>query len=85
MSDRVRVKDPDNGAEYTASADWAARLGLTPLDRPAVDDFGRDIPTKYPVAKDGTAVSAGVSKPKRVRAPRRKPTAATAAPTQDKE
>lgn len=85
MSDRVRVKDPDNGAEYTTSADWAARLGLTPLDRPAVDGFGRDIPTKYPVAKDGTAVSAGVSKPKRVRAPRRKPTAATAAPTQDKE
>ncbi len=56
MSDRGRVKDPDNGAEYTTSADWAARLGLTPLDRPAVDDFGRDIPTKYPVAKDGTAV-----------------------------
>ena len=56
MSDRVRVKDPDNGAEYTTSADWAARLGLTPLDRPAVDDFGRDIHTKYPVAKDGTAV-----------------------------
>ncbi len=85
MSDRVRVKDPDNGSEYTTSANWAARLGLTPLDRPAVDDFGRDIPTKYPVAKDGTAVTAGVSKAKRVRAPRRKPTAATAAPTQDKE
>ena len=60
MSDRVRVKDPDNGAEYTTSADWAAQLGLTPLDRPAVDDFGRDIPTKYPVAKNGKPVPAQV-------------------------
>lgn len=25
---RVRVKDPDNGAEYTTSADHAASLGL---------------------------------------------------------
>lgn len=50
---RVRVKDPDNGAEYTTSTEWAEALGLKPLDRPAVDDYGRDVPPKYPVAKDG--------------------------------
>ena len=85
MSDRVRVKDPENGAEYTTSADWAATLGLTTLNRPAVDDWGRDIPVKYPVAKDGTAISAAVTKPPRTS--RRKPAAepVVASPTQDQE
>lgn len=57
LPDRVRVKDPDNGAEYTTGADRAIALGLTPLSRPAVDEYGRDIPVKYPVRKDGSPTS----------------------------
>lgn len=42
----VRVKDTRNGAEYNASLIYATRAGLTVLDKPTHDRYGRPIPGK---------------------------------------
>lgn len=47
MSDRVRVKDPVSGHEFTTTPDFAESCGLTVLEEPAVDSFGRDLPAKH--------------------------------------
>ncbi len=47
MSDRVRVKDPVSGHEFTTTPDFAESCGLTVLKEPAVDSFGRDLPAKH--------------------------------------
>lgn len=46
MSNLVRVKDPTTGTEYTTGAVNAKNKGLTVIDKPAVDDFGRALPAK---------------------------------------
>ena len=42
----VRAKDADTGAEYTTTRVAALNAGSTVLDKPAVDGFGRVVPTK---------------------------------------
>ena len=83
MSDRVRRQDPDNGAEYTDS-----RLGRTARSHPARPSRRGRLPgetsPKYPVAKDGGRQRGREQAKAGARAPPQ-PTAATAAPTQDKE
>ena len=44
----VRVKDPTTGVERTTGAQHAKNKGLTPLDKPATDSFGRALPAKRP-------------------------------------
>lgn len=46
MSEFVRVKDPNTGAEFTVTAQHAENAGLTPIDKPAVDEHGRVLPAK---------------------------------------
>lgn len=46
MTEFVRVKDPTTRAEITLSVEHAAHLGLEPLDKPAVDVYGRPLPAK---------------------------------------
>lgn len=46
--ERVRVSD-GNG-EFTTTRAFAEGAGLKIVDKPAVDDWGRDIPTKYHVS-----------------------------------
>ena len=41
MPKQVRVKDPNNGAEFTTNEFHAEAAGLEVLDKPATDDFGR--------------------------------------------
>ena len=54
MPERVRVKDPVSGHEYTTTEEHATAQGLTVLkDRSAVDAYGRDIPAKTNVDKAG--------------------------------
>ncbi len=53
---QIRVKDPNNGAEFTTNEIFAESAGLSVLKKPAVDSFGRNIPTKYPVTKGGEPV-----------------------------
>ena len=48
MRDLVRVKDPDTGVERTVGTQYAKNKGLSPLSKPAVDDFGRALPAKRP-------------------------------------
>lgn len=60
MPELVRVKDPVSGHEFTAWDTHAESAGLAVLkDRPAVDDFGREVPPKYRVTKDGQPVVKG--------------------------
>jgi hypothetical protein len=56
--ERVRVKDPVSGHEFTTTRDHAESNGLTVLDRPAVDAFGRDVPAKHNVTKAGAPAAA---------------------------
>lgn len=42
----VRVRD-DAGTEWSASYGYALATGLTVLDKPARDRFGRPIPAKH--------------------------------------
>ena len=52
MSNLVRVKDPTTGTEYTTGAVNAKNKGLTVIDKPATDAFGRALPAKRnPVPK----------------------------------
>ncbi len=39
----------DGNGEFTTSEEFAEAAGLTVLDKPAVGDWGRDLPTKYHV------------------------------------
>ncbi|NUO35445.1 MAG: hypothetical protein HOQ27_10340 [Dermatophilaceae bacterium] len=57
MPKQVRVKDPNNGAEFTTNEFHAEAAGLEVLDKPATDDFGRDLPVKYRTEKDGSPAS----------------------------
>ena len=45
--ERVRVKDPVSGHEFTTTRDHAEGSGLTILNTDAVDSFGRDLPTVH--------------------------------------
>ena len=42
----VRVKDPRTGVEYNASRIHAKNAGLTVLDKPTRDRYGREVPVK---------------------------------------
>lgn len=46
MTEYVRVKDPVSGHEFTTSAEWAKSADLTVVDKAAVDDIGRVLPSK---------------------------------------
>lgn len=46
QSQLVRVKDPTTGTEYTTGAVNAKNKGLTVIDKPATDAFGRALPAK---------------------------------------
>lgn len=46
MSNLVRVKDPTTGTETTVGRQFAKNAGLTVIDKPATDDFGRALPAK---------------------------------------
>lgn len=64
----VRVEDPKTGAQFSASRRYAESAGFKILeDKPALDDHGRAIPTKYRVNSrsthaeiDEAAAAAGV-------------------------
>lgn len=56
--DRVRVKHPENRAEFTTDADWAAMNGLSVIDKPAVNTVGDDLPPKYPITTKRGATAA---------------------------
>lgn len=45
MSGFIRVKDT-SGGKVTVPAGYEQAFGLTPLDEPAVDRFGRPLPPK---------------------------------------
>jgi hypothetical protein len=49
--DLVRVKDETTGTEFSVSGVFAESAGLTVIDKPAVDDFGRAIPAKQQINK----------------------------------
>lgn len=49
--ERVRVKDPVSGHEFTTTKAHAEGSGLTVLDTEAVDSFGRDIPPVHAESK----------------------------------
>jgi len=57
MSNLVRAKHP-NGGEFTTSEAYAKRKGLATVDKPTRDQFGRIIPAKPAVSKDGARVDA---------------------------
>ena len=58
MSDLVRVRDDEQGVEYSIGADFARDAGLKILDgKPAVDEGGRALPAK-PVVNTKTAATA---------------------------
>ena len=42
----VRVKDPDTGAEFNASRQYAKVAGFTVTEKPVVDKYGRPTPAK---------------------------------------
>lgn len=56
MGDFVRTRDPISGAEETHPRPFAEAAGLQILDgRPAVDSFGRPLPSKPRVNKGGAS------------------------------
>lgn len=58
----VRVKDPSTGAEYNASRIFAEKAGLTVLDKPTHDRYGRVVPAKTdPLRQSGGKKSAAKS------------------------
>lgn len=46
MTEYVRVKDPVSGHEFTTSAEWAKSADLSVVDKAAVDEIGRVLPSK---------------------------------------
>lgn len=42
----VRVKDPETGAEFNASRQYAKVAGFTVTEKPVVDKYGRPVPAK---------------------------------------
>jgi hypothetical protein len=75
MSDRVRVKDPVSGHEFTTTPDFAESCGLTVLEEPAVDSFGRDLPAKHsapPEAPEAPEAPAATKTPKAAEAAKTK-------------
>lgn len=63
MPEFVRVKDPDTGHEFTTSAAFAERVGLTPLSgKDTVDVDGKPLPPKLNVPKGTSPASKEGSK-----------------------
>lgn len=60
MPANVRVFDPDLGVELTTNEDFARSAGLTVLDKPAEDRFGRALPPKPRTTKSGAPIAPNV-------------------------
>lgn len=57
----VRVKSP-NGDEFTVGERAVKALGVTPIDKPAVDINGRPLPPKKNIHKGGSTKAASEQK-----------------------